>query len=359
MIIGATNQEIEESKKQNLNSRDKRHIRRESDKTVYYYLTDEKTPDPRIYPEEIYVPIENYAAELIRQLDFYLKRIDLDLDVDKVAVLVTLRKTIFPNDKEFQFVHENQSICVWEMVQRYTKCIMQMVGNLAECVIVDSCANNPVINLICMNIALFKSEILESYDIPYDDYVAYSTSFSYMLFIDPKDGKPKTRSNKYYNPHHTSMDIGWCKKENIWDQLRTEMSEIRYVDNAKLQVKATLDCRNLYLDDYLLTPVIVFDFDHGYIKLKERYPHHLIYSAYDLFPEVALQMEKYFKIIAAYVSGITKKLNITETDIKNDKRLQTLFDTSVHEITERKREIDRTELIKIARDAGKPVIINY
>ena len=86
MKIGATNQEVEESKKQNLNNRDKRPIRRESDKTIYYYLVDEKTPDPRIYPEEIYVPIENYAAELIRQLDFYLKRIDLDLDVDKVAV---------------------------------------------------------------------------------------------------------------------------------------------------------------------------------------------------------------------------------------------------------------------------------
>jgi hypothetical protein len=22
------------------------------------------------------------------------------------------------------------------------------------------------------------------------------------------------------------MDIGWCKKDNIWDQLRTEMREI-------------------------------------------------------------------------------------------------------------------------------------
>ena len=153
------------------------------------------------------------------------------------------------------------------------------------------------------------------------------------------------------------MDIGWCKKENIWDQLRTEIKELKYVDSAKLQVKATLDCNNLDLDGYLLTPVIVFDFDHGFSKLKERYPRHAIYSANNLFPEMALQMEKYFQIIAAYVTGLTNKLNISETDLKNDKRLQTLFSTSVREITNRKRELDKMGLIKLAEDAGKPVIV--
>ena len=64
------------------------------------------------------------------------------------------------------------------------------------------------------------------------------------------------------------MDIGWCKRDNIWDQLRTEINGLDYIDNAKLQVKATLNCNNLDLEDYLLTPVIVFDFDHGFNKLK-------------------------------------------------------------------------------------------
>ena len=360
MNIGATNQEIQESKLQDLTKRDKRPPRqRESTKTIYYYQSGIKTPDPRVYPEAIYVPIENYSAALIKQLDIYLNRINKsqDLDVDKVDVLITLRSVIFPNDKEMQVEQPNHSLGVWEMVQRYTKCIMQIVGQLAECVIVDSCANNFETNRICMNIALFKKEILAAYDIAYDDYVAYSTSYSYMFFKDPKDGKYKAKENRYYNPHHTSMDIGWCKKSNIWEQLRTEMNELHYVDNAKLQVKATLDCKNLNLDDYLLTPVIVFDFDHGYNKLKERYPHHLIYSAYTLFPEIALQLEKYFQIIAAYVSGLTNKLNISETDLIKDTRLQTIFNTSVHEITERKREIDMTGLIRLAEDAGKPVII--
>lgn len=359
MNLGATEQEILESKKQDLTELTRRgRNNSERNKTIYYYNDGMIRLDHRLYPEEIYVPIENYSDALIKQLDLYLKRINRCFDVDTVDVLVTLRSVVFPNEKELQIVRPTQSLAVWEMVQRYTKCIMQIVGNLAECVLVDSCTNNSEINRICMNIALFKSNILESYDIPYDDYVAYSTSFSYMVYKDAKDGIYKTRENLYYNPHHTSMDIGWCKRNNIWDQLRTEIEELGYVDNAKLQIKATLDCNNLDLENYLLTPVVVFDFDHGFAKLKERYPHHIIYSANNLFPEMALQMEKYFQIIAAYVSGLTNKLNITETDLKNDKRLQTLFSTSVHEMTNRKnRELDKAGLIKMAQDAGKPVVI--
>lgn len=129
-----------------------------------------------------------------------------------------------------------------------------------------------------------------------------------MIYKAPVNVLMVERKNQYYNPHHTSMDISWCKKDNIWEQLRTEMREIRYVDNAKLQVKATLNCDNLDLEYYLLTPVIVFDYDHGFNRLKVRYPHHLIFSANDLFLEMALQMEKYFQVIAAYVSGLTNKL---------------------------------------------------
>lgn len=365
MNIGATAEEVQESKKQDLSNRGQKYpsssSRREKDmtidKTIYYYRENGRAPDRNVYPESIYVPIENYSANLIRQLDWYLNRINKSLDVDTVDVLITLRSVIFPNNKEFQLLHPTDSVTVWEMVQRYTKCIMQLIGELAECVLVDNCANNAEINKICMNIALFKKEILATYDIPYEEYVAYSTSFVYMVYKDQTDGLYKIRENLYYNPHHTSMDIGWCKIDNIWDQLRTEMSELKYVDNAKLQVKTTLNCNNLDLENYLLTPVIVFDFDHGFKRLKERYPHHLIYSANSLFPEMALQMEKYFQIVAAYVSGLTNKLNISETDLINDKRLQTLFNTSVYEITNRNRELDRTGLIKLVQDAGKPVII--
>lgn len=359
MNIGATKQEIQDSKKQDLKKPVRKNYapKKEINKPIYYYMPDGKKPDRYKYPEDIYVPIENYSANLIRLLDHHLNMIKRDFDGDQVEVLVTLRSVIFPNEKGLQDIYPTHSVAVWETVQKYTRCIMQNVGKLAECVIVDICANNPDTNRICMNIALFKDEILNIYDIAYDDYVAYSTSSSYMVYNNPKNGFYETKKNCYYNPHHTSMDIGWCKKDNILDQLRTDISELNYVDCAKLQVKATLNCDNLNLEKYFLTPVIVFDFDHAYNRLKERYPHHCIYSAYNLFPEMTLQIEKYFQIIAAYVCGFTNKLNITETDLKNDKRLQVLFSTSVHQLTEKNRMIDKMGLIKLAEDAGKPVNI--
>lgn len=359
MNIGATQHEVSQSKKVDIKDASRRSwsIRGEEQPTIYYYSANGREIDQKGLPTDIYVPIENYSANLIRLLDNRLTMINRSIDVDTVSVLVTLRSVIFPNKKEFELINPTRSITVWEMVKKYTRCIMQLVGQVAEYVLVDSCANNSMINRYCINVALFKDEILETYDIPYDDYVAYTTSDTKMIIKDPRDGIYKIKDNRYYNPHHTSQDIGWCKRDNIWDQLRTELDELRYVDNAKIQVKTTLNCDNLDLEHYMLTPVIVFDFDHGINKLKERYPHNLIYSAYDLFPEVAFQMEKYFQIIAAYVSGLTNKLNISETDLKNDIRLRMLFSTSVYEVTKKNRLLDKAGLIKLAQDADKPVII--
>ena len=69
--------------------------------------------------------------------------------------------------------------------------------------------------------------------------------------------------------------------------------------------------------------------------------HHVTYSANNLFPEMVLLVEKYFQISASYVSWLKNKLNISETDLKNDRRLQMLFSTSVYEITNTESELDK------------------
>lgn len=155
MNVGATEQEVLESKKLDLTKRDRDYSSRrennrarENNKTIYYYQSGHRTPDDNIYPKEIYVPIENYSEALIGQLDMYLGKIYREFDFDRVDVLVTLRSVIFPNDKELQLLRPTQSRAVWEIVQRYTRCIMQLVGSLAECVLVDNCANNSEINRI-------------------------------------------------------------------------------------------------------------------------------------------------------------------------------------------------------------------
>ena len=99
MNIGATEQEVQESKKQDLTKPDRRYPTRrkeETDKTIYYYQTGNRKLDQRYYSDDIYVPIENYSANLIRQLDLYLNKIKRDFDVDTVESLITLRSVIFP-----------------------------------------------------------------------------------------------------------------------------------------------------------------------------------------------------------------------------------------------------------------------
>lgn len=73
------------------------------------------------------------------------------------------------------------------IIREYTKCIMQLLGQVAECVIVNKCASNPDINRVCINIARFKPNIYEEYsDISYEDYLAFSTSFKYVIYKDEK-----------------------------------------------------------------------------------------------------------------------------------------------------------------------------
>ncbi len=105
-------------------------------------MKDGNRPDDRYYPREIYVPIENYSSALIRELDRYLNAIKVSYDVDMIEVYYTLRAVLFPNDNQLQVKHPTESLTVWEMVQQYTRCIMQQVGRLAECVLVDNCASN-------------------------------------------------------------------------------------------------------------------------------------------------------------------------------------------------------------------------
>ena len=68
MYIGATEQEVQESKKQelkrqNLTNYDRRRSTYgEINNPIYFYNPDGRLESRNLCPEEIYVPIENYSA---------------------------------------------------------------------------------------------------------------------------------------------------------------------------------------------------------------------------------------------------------------------------------------------------------
>lgn len=275
---------------------------------------------------------------------------------------IGLRWMIFPNDKEFERDYEMYEHTFGNKTQyiiaRYTRCIMQLVGQLAECVVVDHCCNDDDINRICINIAQFKPTIYQDYpEIEYEQYVAFSTSLKYIIYKDRATGMYQQHNVPDYNPNHTSKDIAWCRRDNILSQLKVRLDPVKYLDNAKLQIKSTLDCGSLNLDHYFLTPTLCFDFKDDFYKVKERYPKHIIYSVRQLFPQMYVEMEKYFQILGAYATGLIDHINITELEVREDERLAELFRTPVMNLV-KEEALETAGVIEMAEAFGKPISIN-
>ena len=315
---------------------------------------------------QIKIPIDNYADQLVWYMTTYLDKVKFDTESFSVKASekakIGLRWIIFPNEKEFEIDYqrhkEDFGNKTWNIISHYTRCIMQLVGQLAECVIVDHCCNDDDINKVCMNIAKFMPNIYEDYsEINYEQYVAFSTSFKYIIYRDPISGTYSQYNVPDYNPNHTSKDIAWCKKKNILTQLKVNLNQINYLENAKLQIKATLDCDYLNLDKYFLTPVLCFDFNDDFYKLKDKYPNNIIYSVRQIFPEMYIEMEKYFKILAAYAIGLTDHINITDIEVREDCRLAQLFRTPIMDL-EKEETLNAAGVIEMAETFRKPILIN-
>lgn len=315
---------------------------------------------------DVKIPIDNYANNLVWYMKNYLDKLKDDMSLYPKAdekAKIALRFIAFPNEKEFERdfqnvkydLRENSKLC--NIISKYTRCIMQLVGQVAECVIVDYCCTNSAINQVCINIAKLMPNIYEDYqEIEYEKYVAFSTSFKYLIYKDTNSGIYLKYNVPDYNPNHTSKDIAWCKKDNILSQLKVELKERDYIENAKLQIKATLDCNNLDLEKYFLTPILCFDFRNDFSILKNKYPNHILYSVRNLFPHMYADMENYFKILAAYVTGLTDHINITEIEVREDFRLAELFRTPVIDLVQ-ESYLCTAGVIQMAEEYGKPVAI--
>ena len=159
-----------------------------------------------------------------------------------------------------------------------------------------------------------------------------------------------------YNPNHTLKDIAWCKRENILTQLKVDIPELQYMDNARLQIKTTLDSNNVALDNYFNTPVICFDLCHDIEKLRERYPKHIVFSAGEISPEMEIEVEKYFHILGAYATGLIDHINITDIEVQENLQLAQLFRTPVMNIV-KERELNIAGVIELAEEVQKPIVI--
>ena len=115
---------------------------------------------------DIEIPIDVYAKRLVFFMKNYLDRINEDsLAFSEKATekaKITLRWVIFQNrefEKDYKKIEDKRGRKTEILIRRYTTCIMTLLGEIAEAVIVDKCAKNADVNKVLMNIASFKNNI--------------------------------------------------------------------------------------------------------------------------------------------------------------------------------------------------------
>ena len=110
---------------------------------------------------------------------------DAFLESDQKAK-VALKCIIYPNDadalKVYQQIYRQNDQHTAYLISQYTRWIMQLLGKLAECMVLDHCSEDPDFNIVCMNIALLRPDIFKTHpDIDYSAYTAFSPSSNIIV----------------------------------------------------------------------------------------------------------------------------------------------------------------------------------
>lgn len=172
----------------------------------------------------LYLPVETYSKKLIYLMETYLNTIDINSDeistkANQEAKIVIRAKLFKTKEfiKDYKSIENSIGGKTRFIISQYITSIMQMLGRIAECLLIDECTNDATNNMICMNIALLKKDIFNEYSgKEYEKYVPFSPSFKYI--IKETNGIIQRYNVPDYNPQHTSKDIAWCMKDNILTQ---------------------------------------------------------------------------------------------------------------------------------------------
>lgn len=317
-----------------------------------------------IRENDIKIPVESYSKKMVKLLKIYYNRVYLENNgfssKANEKARIKLRCLIFPNEKEYrrdyQVIQDKCGAKTTFIFDRYTRCIMQYMGKLAECMIVDHCAKNSEFNRTCINIATFQEYIYQyNEDIEYDEYIPFLTSMKNIVYYT--NGVWQQSQNLHYNPQDTHQDIGWCQRNNKASQLL--IPNPRLLNTARIQIKTTINCEYLNIMQYCTTPIICFDVLNDFYKLKNRYPNNIIFSIRELSAELTQDMEKYFRILGAYITGIVDYLDIDEMDLIDDPRLKEMFELPINKLMNPSaKDIDVEPVLALAKQFERPIEIS-
>ena len=100
-----------------------------------------------------------------------------------------------------------------------------------------------------------------------------------------------------------------------------------------------------------------FDLCQDINVAKANYPTNIVKSIYEIDSKAGMNVEKYFYILAAYITGMTQFIDIKELDIKENQYLFNLFDTPVVDLFQHD-VLNKSGLIADAQKKNSPIILN-
>lgn len=197
------------------------------------------------------------------------------------------------------------------LIYKYMRSIMLILGKICECIIIDNCKHNPILNMKCINYACFKNDIDEDYkDINYNAYTPFSPSHGRIVLYSDS-GIVRYKKNIYtYEPNHINKDIIWCGKESLEDILKTKIPNTKYYSDARLQVKASTNYGNIVWNEkkYRFSPIIYFDLSRDVGKLYDYIYHKninlYVKSVLEFGMELMEECSWYFRLLAGHFSGL-------------------------------------------------------
>ncbi|SFR76816.1 hypothetical protein [Anaeromicropila populeti] len=277
--------------------------------------------------------IEIFSHKLGSYLETYMKIMDFQgkeiSEESNYNAKVLLNYLAFPNQpavlNEYSKIQDNVDEDSQKIFSNNIRIIMQLIGQIAECMIMDKCSKDPAANMICMNTALKKKNIFERDEsINYDEYVSFSPSYRYILKED-EDGTFKKRLVSDYSPKQARKDISWCSKENFVSQFK-QLGENNIQEYIKLNVIAAMSHQHVMLTEAdKKVPIIYFGLSDDYYQLIAKYPDHFIVPIERVGKELVAKCHEYFRLLCAFLSGIEKKIEIKDIHVLENMQLIEAF----------------------------------
>lgn len=162
---------------------------------------------------------------------------------------------------------------------------MQLLGRIAEAIIVRNCHRDCIINQRYFSIARKKRAKQKTAD----KFFALGTGLNYT----------KEKHPKHYNPSDTQRDIVWINDD---DELALMKNQDKYSTTsakiAGLQIKATKNGIKYVLPDIIQdrydVPIIYFDIEHDYQKILSKiYKDTNVDLKYDIIHPDAIDPQGY------------------------------------------------------------------